>query len=229
MGRAATIAAVNDDQPSDARHASASHHAQPVPRGALAHLREAFTARFDDAVLRAPAWDTALPDVPAGVVDTLRAWCFHGTGSGAWPLWAPSAAPDLPLPFAVAALQAAGADEAVLLLGLQLDGSVQLQQQPGRAAGIALRLAVKLHDAMWWRRRQPSDPWDFGVLREDADAALVHFTPRRATLIVANGTDPARALHQCALLRSHAPAFQRPVRLLLTGCAPEGVARIATD
>jgi hypothetical protein len=202
--------------------------AASAPHSALAQLRDAFTARFDEAALRAPPWDTLPPAVAAKALDALRAWCLDGIGSGARPLMAPSAASDVTVPFRAAVVTGENADAAVLALGLQLDGSLRLQQM-GRFAGIAWRLAVKLHDAMWWRGRQPSDPWDFGFLRDDGDAAIARFTPRRATLIAVAGADPVRVNAQLALLQSRAPALERPVRVLLTGCALEGVEHIPLD
>ena len=102
----------------------------------------------------------------------------------------------------------------------QLDGSLHLAALPGRAAGLALRLGVKWHDAMWWRQRHVDDPWDAGWAL-DTPASLhrlqTAFWPRRATLVLADG-QAADVLGPClAALAERQAGFRHPVRWLWVG------------
>lgn len=165
-------------------------------------------ARFDGAVLRVePA--QAIEPFPASPVArrqaveaALQAWCFTGAR------------------FAVATLlQGPPAERAGLVeaFSRRLDGSDQLAAAGGALAGLWLRLRVKGQDAMWWRTRQPSDPWDAGYLTGEP-AAWRAFRPRRATLVVAEpGLDGAALAEAVQILATNSARFHQPVRLLVLG------------
>lgn len=77
---------------------------------------------------------------------------------------------------------------------------------------------------MWWRPRQPQDPWDAGWALSTAaglQRLQTGFTPRRATLFLADGRQ-ADAL-QAALhaLAARSDGFHQPVRWLWVGGAGE--------
>lgn len=183
-------------------------------------------ARFDGLALQAPAAgaaETALQRQAAAPWTALQAWCWLGAGPGNSIWWQPGARPAVGTRLAVAALQ--GPDAAATTawaeaFACQLDGSTRLAAKPGRAAGLALRLGVKARDAMWWRARQPCDPWDAGwalhsppALRHWRD----HFVPRRATLILADGHQ-AHTLQGClATLLMRCDEWRHPVRWLWVG------------
>ena len=100
-----------------------------------------------------------------------------------------------------------------------LDGSDRLAAARGVLGGLVLRAQVKCHDAMWWRARQPSDPWDCGYLvcEPAVQQALHRFRPRRATLMVAHAW-PTDALESALeTLRTQSADFQHPVRVVVTG------------
>ena len=168
----------------------------------------------------------------------LQAWCWHGAGPGTAPAWWPGALPRVASRLAVATLRgAAGAPAAATIawadsFARQLDGSNRLAALPGRAAGLAFRLGVKLHDAMWWRPRQPDDPWDAGWAIDTAPA-LRHlqnnFQPRRATLILADARRFEPLSAGLAGLAQRQAGLRHPVRWLWTGGeaelpAPAGLA-----
>lgn len=165
-------------------------------------------ARFDGAVLRvepAQAIEASRAPAPAtrqAVEAALQAWCFSGAR------------------FAVATLvQGPPAERAALVeaFSRRLDGSDQLAAAGGALAGLLLRLRVKGQDAMWWRTRQPSDPWDAGYLAGEP-AAWRAFRPRRATLVVAEpGPDGAALAEAVQILAAHSGGFHQPVRLLVLG------------
>jgi hypothetical protein len=147
----------------------------------------ALAARFDGTVLRVePAQAIEASSAPAAAMrqaaeTALAAWCFSGTR------------------FAVATLvQGPVAERAGLVeaFSRRLDGSDQLAAAGGALAGLWLRLRVKGQDAMWWRARQPSDPWDAGYLTGEPSAAL------------------AEAVQ---ILASNSSRFHQPVRLLVLG------------
>lgn len=168
----------------------------------------ALAARFDGAVLRVePAQAVEASRAPTAatrqaVEAALQAWCFSGGG------------------FTVATLvQGPPAERAGLVeaFSRRLDGSDQLAAAGGALAGLWLRLRVKGQDAMWWRARQPSDPWDAGYLTGDPSAWRA-FRPRRATLVVAEpGLDGAALAEAVQILASNSSRFHQPVRLLVLG------------
>jgi len=105
-------------------------------------------------------------------------------------------------------------------LARHLDGSDLLAAQPHRAAAIALRLRVKWHDAVWWRRRQPQDPWDAGwALATAAGLARLQdgFAPRRATLILADGRQADTLNAALQALAARCGGLHQPVRWLWVG------------
>ena len=137
-------------------------------------------ARFDTQALRPPA-------VAADEAGTLQRW---PAGARALAAWCQTATPML----AVAALQGPGdlAGAALLAwadaLARQLDGGTRLDALPGRAAGLAWRLRIKLNDALPWRARRQDDPWDAGWALASNTALRhwqVHWQPRRPTLVLA--------------------------------------------
>jgi hypothetical protein len=91
-----------------------------------------------------------------------------------------------------------------------------LQACAGHAQGLRLRARVKLHDACWWRARQPDDTWDAGELIDGPDLAqrAHRFTPRRATLILAAGIDAERLNTVAKALAARSPSFDYAVRLI---------------
>lgn len=135
--------------------------------------------RFDTRALRPPQASDAA--VPAA----LLAWCRQAEGPFAWCETA-VAAPQLDA------------------LMRELDGDARLQQL-SRAAGLRWRLGLKLREALGLRRA--TDPWDCGHAR--SSDALLHFLPRRPTVIVSSERSAQ------AVLAARAPLFQQPVRLLL--------------
>lgn len=139
-------------------------------------------ARFDAAALRPPAASTAIP--PAD----LLAWCRADNSGFAW--------------------QSCDADlDSLDALMRELDGDRALLELPSGAARWRLRLGLKLREALGQRRN--TDPWDAGHLR-DVDA-LLHFEPRRPTLIVAEPHQQAAR----ELLAARHLVFAHRVRLLL--------------
>lgn len=189
----------------------------------------ALIARYDGAALR--PWPPVDPVVPGGapsggeqaeVWRQLEAWCFNGAGSGASPFLRPWRMPDVPARFSVAVLTGSkGAGKSrlalALALGRDLDGTLQLEACASRWGGLWLRLRVKLQDCCWWRARQRSDPWDGGYLAEDTAgrAAIAAFSPRRATLIVADGMPQADLIAAIETLIGRRAHFWHPVRLLI--------------
>lgn len=99
----------------------------------------------------------------------------------------------------------------------QLDGSLHLEALPGRAAGLAYRLGVKWHDALWWRQRQADDPWDAGWALDTPVARQrlqIGFQPRRATLILADTAAAERLQPGLAALWQRQHGFRHAVRWL---------------
>lgn len=180
----------------------------PRPRTSLAARAGLLLARFDGAVMRVepirPIAEgvAARPALAPATWAALQAWCFTGER------------------LALATLQGPPAERAGLVeaFSRQLDGSDQLAAAGGALAGLLLRLRVKGEDAMWWRARQPSDPWDAGYLIGEPQA-LRAFRPRRATLMVAeeHGLDEAALRQAVQILATNSAAFHHPVRLLVPG------------
>ena len=208
-----------------------------------AHL-QGLGQRFDGAALRPPADADAGPDAVAAAITAhhaeptvpaldasatraaLHAWCWRGAGPGSAPLWQPGARPRVAEWLRVATLRgAAGSSPTATIawadhFARQLDGGSRLAALPGRAAGLAFRLGVKLHDAAWWRPRQPDDPWDAGWAI-DTTPALQHlacaFQPRRATLILADARRFEPVSAGLAGLVQRQAGLRHPVRWLWVG------------
>ena len=214
----------------------AHHHCAACGRCRMSlgvHL-QGLRARFDLLALRppaaspSPAGDTLARQQPAWA--GLQAWCRHGAGPGCSAWAQPGAQPAVAQRLAVAALR--GPDDATTrtwaeTLARQLDGSVALAALPGGATGTAalvLRLRTKGQDALWWRPRQPDDPWDAGWAI-DTPRARAHwpsgFMPRRATLVLADRREAAPLhlqLHlYLAALAARSDDFRHPVRWLWVG------------
>ncbi|RJP71736.1 MAG: hypothetical protein C4535_01955 [Comamonadaceae bacterium] len=204
--------------------------AAATPRAAWAR---ALVARYDGAVMRveppaAVAWPVGpLSDAQQTTWRRLLAWCFAGAGDGRSPFWRPGVLPRVEQRFAVATLaDGSDADRARLVeaFSRHLDGSDQLEAAGGAVAGLLLRLRVKRNDALWWRARQPSDPWDCGYLIGEP-AALRRFQPRRATLMVADDSLPDAALREALhILQTRSAGFRHPVRLLVLGRGGDALA-----
>ena len=204
---------------------------------------EDLTRRFDILALRPPsaaADESARLQRHEVMQAQLLAWCqalaAPAPAAQAWPAVGPAGLPRLavgcllsdtgPEPAAAPALPVAFADA----FARQIDGSLRLEALPGRAAGLAWRLRLKLHEAMLWRARQPSDPWDAGWLLTST-AARQHsawvWRPRRATLLLADATEATEAtetdtasLHDClAALGQRQAQFRHRVRWLWVGGA----------
>lgn len=166
------------------------------------HIGPTLIARYDDEAPRpwptgdfGLRWAWPLGEAQNKAWKDLDGWFFAGAGSGASSFWRPWALPHVPQPFAIAVLTGStgvGKSHLAEALSRQLDGSLQLAACTGRWAALRLRLRVKAQDCLWWRRRQPADPWDSGYLVEDPAARrrLERFLPRRATLIVADELPP---------------------------------------
>lgn len=197
-------------------------------------MRTSAGARYDLLALRPPAPGSGLtaPDAEAAqVLRALQHWCLAGSGPGGCPWWRPRAMPAVQTRLAVAHLDIAARagdgtpQRLTAQLMLERDGSLQLQARRTAAGRLALRARTKVHDLMWWRARQPSDPWDSGYVRDSAGGlqALTRFQPRRATLLV---VDRLEGLADDALvalwldLRARQHRFAHPVRLLVLGPLP---------
>ncbi len=168
-------------------------------------------ARYDVATLRPPSPHAlaALDARQVHIGQALNAWCRRQPGPA----------------FAVAHLNGMpGVGKTYLADALcrDLDGSLGLDACPTIAARWRLKLRVKLADCLGRRFQSSAHPWDCGFLRETpaALAALARFTPRRATLIVADAL-PAEQIQTCIeLLARRHPGFLYPVRLLVVGAMP---------
>lgn len=197
----------------------------------LRHVLPTLLARFDGRALSVtPPPGTELP--PAKPLDAaqraawvrLAAWCHAGTGDGRRPWWRPGARARIDDPLAVTWLTGGTAQQRLALaeaFSRELDGSHQLSAAGGRWAGLLLRLRMKWHDVLWWRARQPTDPWDCGYLGGSPSAreALRFFRPRRATLLVAAGLPGEGVAEARTWLAAHAGGFVQPVRLLVLAAA----------
>lgn len=197
---------------------------------------QSLMARFDGTVMQVkPPHAVGPATVPLNAAQQaawahLHTWCFAGAGDGRSPFWRPGALPRVEQRFAVARLANGPDTERAPLVEAfcrHLDGSDQLAAAGGAMAGLLLRLRVKRDDALWWRARQPSDPWDCGYLI-GAPQALQRFQPRRATLLVADGLGGAALREALRILRTHSAGFHHPVRLLVVGRSSEALAWSST-
>lgn len=209
----------------------------PRPTTSIAVRIGALLARFDGAVMRVePPHTVDSTAVPLNAAQQaiwarLHAWCFVGAGDGRSPFWRPGALPRVEQRFTVATLaNGPDAERAPLVeaFARHLDGSEQLAAAHGALAGLLLRLRVKRDDALWWRARQPSDPWDCGHLIGEPHA-LQRFQPRRATLMVADASLNDAALHEAVhVMQTNSARFHHPVRLLVVGRSSEALAWSST-
>ncbi len=187
----------------------------------------ALIARYDDETLVQVLngefglrWAGALGTHQQQTWELLKTWCFEDAGSGASPLWRPWVMPEVEKRFSIAILTGSngvGKSHLAEALCQHLDGKLQLDDCSMRAAGVRLRFRWKLRSCMWWRERQPSDPWDSGYLVEDGARRkrLAHFSPRRATLLVADELQPDSLLECLADLNARRVDYRHPVRLLI--------------
>jgi hypothetical protein len=196
----------------------------------LALYAQGLRARFDLLALRPPAAAadeaTCQARCPAAW-SALQAWCRAGAGPGNSPWARPGAPPAVALRLAVAVLQApddAQRDASTLAwadaLARDLDGSLRLAALSGPGADLRLRLGVKARDAIWWRQRQPDDPWDAGWALDTPEAQRqwrVGFTPRRATLVLADSRAAASLQPALAALAARSGELRHPVRWLWVG------------
>ncbi len=187
---------------------------------------QAFFARFDGRVMRVEPlrrprpFKALLGDAQRRDWERLRAWCFDGAGPGGRPFWRPWAAARVDRRFATTSFTrdfAAAHTATIESLCWHLDGGDQLAAAGGAWAKLGLRLRVKCRDALWWRARQPTDPWDCGHLIGSPEAlhALQRFRPRRATLMVATGLEEAALREAQRTLEANRARFEHPVRLLV--------------
>lgn len=200
--------------------------ASTVPRTPVATWARALVARFDGGVMRVdPPHGVGPAAIPLSAAQQavwarLHTWCFAGAGDGRSPFWRPWGTPRVEQRLSVATLASGPEAERAQLVeafSRHLDGSEQLAAVGGALAGLLLRLRVKCNDALWWRARQPSDPWDCGHLIGET-MALRQFRPRRATLMVADGHLGDAALRAALhTLQAHSAGFYHPVRLLVLG------------
>lgn len=206
-----------------------------VPFALIATVRVGvtLTTRFDGHVLNPPSPDVPVHEIAGGQAAAraraeLRQWCFDGAGPGHAPIWAPWSAPRVDQRFSVAVFTGHAPTLHALAqdFACELDGTRLLQACGTSAQRLALRLRVKMHDCLWWRRRDERDPWDAGTLRTTPDLPqhLARFRPRRATLIVAEASSADHLKHCISVLDSHRAEFRHPVRLLVLG---EGGAEVA--
>lgn len=168
--------------------------------------RPSWLARFDATVLRvAPA--QPLPEVgpeEALPLAALRAWCV-AEPTRPWAVHAVTPLPGLNLARALEALQR------------DLDGDFLLRSLPPGWPRLALRLRVKVADALPARWRPQDAPWDAGYLADNPGvrAALAQFRPRRPTLMVADAMPDAALRAAIDTLNAAAPQFRWPVRLIV--------------
>lgn len=187
-------------------------------------LRSAWvlSRRFDSSLLRVqalPPWKGAATQADPALLAALQHWCQVGAGPACRPWWRPWGAPVLQRPLAVALWLDPKARHAATLEAAcrSLDGTPRLQAG-GAAAGLWLRLRVKLNDLCWWRSRQADDPWDCGYLNYGPGhrAPLRAFQPRRATLIVLDPLLSMALPELAAVLLEQAPR-DHALRLLVQG------------
>lgn len=178
----------------------------------------ALRARYDDAALRplpgdAPAEDTDL-------VRRLHTWAQDGRGRGATLL--PWARPRVPVPLAVAWVEAAGT--ASVQHGVyRLAGYHQLDTR-SRLGGLLYRVGVQLRPLLWCLPRATDAPWDdawFGAGATLPVEALRAWHPRRPTVIVvADAAQVAPLTDTLAGAPAGCGQALRVVGLLPAGVAP---------
>ena len=209
----------------------------PTPTPPPTHW-QGLRQRFDTQALRPPAArsdespdDAALACRDPACRVAVLAWCRQGAGPGGSPFWRPGGRPRVDLRLAVGALQGSTdriASAWVDHVARQLDGSLHLDALTGRGAGLAYRLGLKRHEAMWWRQRRADAPWDAGWAL-NTPAALhrlqTAFWPRRATLVLADGR-ASNVLGPClAALAQRQAGFRHPVRWLWVGAMANTTAK----
>lgn len=153
--------------------------------------------RFDDTLMQAPA---DRREVDAALHTALQAWCE----GGAWPVM------DEPLRAASIAPH-----DGLDAVACALDGSHALARL-GRWRGLGWRLRL-LRPGRGARR---DDPWDAGWWRAGPLEHAAAFRPRRATLLMVRPHDAASAEALLSALRPHAPAYARPLRVLVVSTSP---------
>ena len=186
--------------------------AEARPRRLLATL----LARFDGAVLRVapPGRPSPSLGMPSAAQRTqwapLQSWCLQGAEGGR--------SSQIKLSVAVWNAEPSSPQEVLVeAFSRHLDGSHQLLAAGGAFAGLWLRLWVKACDVAWWRPRHSTDPWDCGYVVDEPAVreALVRFSPRRATFMVAlNWPEPALREVVKQLAQSSAQ-WVHPVRWLV--------------
>jgi hypothetical protein len=191
------------------------------------YIGSTLLARYDKETLRPEPSAELLPlsgtlsGAQMQARQSLLDWCFAGAGTGHSRVLRPSALPGVEERLSIAVLTGSdtiGKLQLAESLCRELDGSALLEACEGRLAKLRLRVAVKLRECLWWRRRQAGDPWDSGYLREEALARgrVAQFLPRRATLVIADKL-PRETLHKAVeTLRRRSGKFGHPVRLLIT-------------
>ncbi len=160
----------------------------------------------------------------------IQAWCLAGLGTGRAPFWRPGALPDVAQRLSVAVLAGPAPTVQIEALARQLDRDDELAALAARSKrqAIALKLAVKWQELWWWRARHPRQAWDCGWLRGDV-AALARFSPRRPTLVIAQGvSDFAVETAVQHLLAGHL-GYRHPVRLLVLASGVPASAALALE
>ncbi|MFO1225561.1 hypothetical protein [Roseateles sp.] len=194
-------------------------------------LLRSLTARYDNAALSPtrpdgkPEGDTDSQTTPA-LIAAIRTWCTAHLGSGRTPFWRPGAVPDVAQRLSVALLSGPAPAAQIEALARQLDRDDELAALAAvsRRRAIGLKLAVKWQELWWWRARHPQQAWDCGWLRADV-AALAAFSPRRPTLVIAQGLAAAAIDAAVRHLQAAHGSYRHPVRLLvLASEMPEGFA-----
>lgn len=198
---------------------------------ALSMLR----ARFDRVALQPPPTarrsdEAALQSSSPQAWAQLADWCHTPSPRAERGAWHGKASND----FAVGTLLGPDSQATAAwanAFARSIDGSTALDALTGSAmghvTGLAWRARIKLNDAMWWRPRQPSDPWDAGWASTSPPAERRlqgHFMPRRATLILAAGSDSAGLAMALAALAQRGSELQHPLRWLWVG-APAATPR----
>ena len=177
--------------------------------------------RYDHLALRPPlasAGEQGRLRAQAAAVQALTQWCLQG------------AVPRVRQRMLVGTLRGASGAEALALaswadaFARQIDGGMRLDAMSTQVQALAWRLRVKLNDALPWRTRLASDPWDAGWALS-APAALRQlqtvWMPRRPTLVLADAADhEALRLALMALWQRHAQ-FRHPVRWLWVGAGAD--------
>lgn len=168
--------------------------------------------RFDGLRLRAVAPHEVTARSCPGTENLLRA-CRLGAGPATRPWTRPWGPARIEWPFGVLQVEDA---EVARRACLVLDGTWDMADAASGAGRWRLRLAALARDAAWWRPLAQGDAWDAGVAA--SVVALLGLRPRRATLIVLDGTqiseDDLRALAQ---LERQARQWARAVRLVIAG------------